>query len=138
MSGLAYVDNRILTPALRDGATTIGPLNALIMTGAGSYFTEPIDVGTVKEAIAFLYTTAHSGSSPTLDIDIQYGFLDSNNQYHWLDSGDSFVQVTTSGDGVTSIKKLTANFGKFIRFRLKIGGTSNPSYTVTFKLVAKG
>lgn len=138
MAGLTFVDNRIETPALRDGAPTIGPLNAMVMTGAAGYFTEPIDVGTFKEAIAFLYTTAHGGNAPTLDIDIQYGFLDNNNQYHWLDSGDSFVQTTTTGDGVVIIKKLTANFGKFIRFRLKIGGTANPTYTVTLKLALKG
>ncbi|SRR6266496_1360281 len=129
-------DNVAITPVLRDGAPTTGRLDSLVMSNAGGYFTEAIEVGTFVEGIVFIYTTAHGGTNPTLDCDIQYGFKDTANQMHWLDSGDSFTQITTT-DGVF-IKKLTANFGQFIRLRLKIGGTVIPTYTVTARLVLKG
>jgi hypothetical protein len=48
-------DNRIITPALRDGAPTTGALNGLLMNQAGGFFTESIDVGTFTEGIAFLF-----------------------------------------------------------------------------------
>lgn len=130
-------DNRIYTPALRDGAPTIGPLDGLTMVNAGGYFTEPIDVGTFTELLGFLYTTAQGGSSPTLDVNMQYGWLDSSNQYHWVDSGDAFAQITTTGNGVTAKKQFTSNFGKYIRFRLSIGGTGSPTYKVWLKIAVK-
>ncbi len=136
--GILIRDSIIITPSLHDGAPTTGPLNALVMSNAAGYFTDAIPVGTFTEGIAFIYTTAHSGTNPTLDCDLQYGWLDTANQMHWVDSGDSFTQITTAGDGVTSFKKFTANFGKFIRFRLKIGGTATPTYTVTMKVAMKG
>jgi hypothetical protein len=138
--GLLIRDTRVITPSLRDAAPTSGPLNALVMNNAAGYFTEAIDVGTFTEAIAMLYTTAQGGSNPTLDCDLQYGWLDTNNQYHWVDSGDSFTQIVGSAatNGVTYFKKFTANFGKYIRFRLKIGGTSTPTFTVTMKVSLKG
>lgn len=131
-------DNVIITPLLRDGAPNAGRLDNLQMSNAAGYFTEPIEVGTYTEMLIFLYTSAHGGSSPTLDCDLQYGWKDTNNQMHWVDSGDSFTQITGStGDGVTSFKKATANFGKYIRFRLKIGGTATPTFTVTMKVALK-
>lgn len=129
-------DNRVITPALRDGAPTTGALDSLVMSNAAAYFTEAIDVGTFTEGIIMIFTASHGGTNPTLDCDLQYGFKDVNNQYHWIDSGDSFTQITTT-DGLF-IKKMTANFGKHIRFRLKIGGTATPTYTVTMKVALKG
>ena|ERR1035437_1118145 len=126
-------DNIIITPALRDKIPTVGPVDALIITGIG--FTEPIDVGFFGEGIAMLSVAASGGNSPTLDCDLQYGYRDTANQYHFVDSGDSFTQLTTNGMG---FKKFTANFGKYIRFRLKIGGTNSPTYTVTMRVALKG
>lgn len=128
---LSVRDNRILTPALRDGAPTPGPLDALVMTGAGGKFTESMDVGTFTEGIIFLLTAGKGGTSPTLDVNMQY----SADQRNWIDSGDAVAQATDNG---LLIKKMTANFGKYIRFRLLIGGTDNPTYTVTLKLAMKG
>ena len=128
-------DNRQIIPSLRDGAPTIGPIDALVMQNAAGYFTEAIDVGTFTEGIAFIKTASKGGTSPTLDCDLQYGILDSNNQHQWIDSGDSFTQITDDG---FNLKKFTANFGKYIRFRLKIGGTATPKYTVTMRVVLKG
>lgn len=128
-------DNRVITLVLRDGAPTIGELNALQMSNAGGYFTEPLDVGTFIEMLGFLLTTAHGGTSPTLDVNLQY----SSDKVHWVDSGDSFAQVTTStGDGVVLKKAFTTNFGKYIRFRLLIAGTATPTYTVTLQVAVKG
>lgn len=127
-------DNRIITLTLRDGAPTIGALDGLVMSNAAGYFTESVDVGTFTEGIAFLTTTAHGGSSPTLDVKFQ----GSADQKHWSDLSDAFTQITTTGDGVTAVKRLTANFGKYIRASLVIGGTSTPTYTVTLKLAMKG
>jgi len=120
-------DNRVYTLALRDPAPTSGPLNALLMNVAGSWFTESIDVGTFTEGIAFLFV---SGATGTLDVKMQY----SPDNIHWIDSGDAFTQVTTT-NGLT-LKKLTANFGKYVRFRLDLG--SSPSYTVSLFLALKG
>lgn len=124
-------DNRIEIPALRDGAPTIGALDAKVMTGAGTYFTEVMDVGTFTEMIAFLLTASISGSSPTLDVRLQYS-ADGKN---FIDSGDAFTQVTTT-PGLT-IKKITSNFGKYIRWRIDIGGTASPTYTTTLQIAVK-
>ena len=129
-------DSVSITPVLRDGAPTTGRIDSLQMSNPGGYFTEDIFVGTFVEGIVFIYTTAHGGTNPTLDCDIQYGFKDANNQMHYLDSGDSFTQITTT-DGMF-IKKFSANFGRHIRLRLKIGGTNTPTYTVTARVVLKG
>lgn len=126
-------DNTIYTPVLKDNVPAAGRLDSLSLTNTG--FTEAIDVGTFVEAMVMILTAGKTGSSPTLDCDVQYGFKDVNNQMHWIDSGDSFTQITDNG---LSFKKLSANFGKYIRFRLKLGGTANPAYTVTMKLILKG
>ena len=131
--GLLIRDTRIITPSLRDAIPNIGPVDGLVITGTG--FTEPIDVGTFTEGIAFLLTTASGGTSPTLDCDLQYGWKDTNNQFHFIDSGDSFIQIVGNGGG---FKKFTANFGKYIRFRLKVGGTNSPTETVTMRVALKG
>lgn len=135
MAGLAVRDNILITPALRDGAPTSGPLDDLAMQNAGGYFTEPIDVGNFAEGIALIRTTGKGGTSPTLDCDLQYGFKDSDEVWHWVDSGDVFTQITANG---LNFKKFSANFGKYIRFRLVIGGTATPTYTVTMRVALKG
>ncbi len=124
-------DTRVIIPALRDGAPSIGAMDSMVVTGAGQYFTEAIDVGTFTEGILFLRTTAHSGSGPTNDIRIQY----SPDGKNFIDSGDALTQVTTT-DSLT-LKKLTTNFGKYIRLGMVLGGTT-PSYTISVYLALKG
>ena len=128
-------DSRIITPWLKNGAPTAGRIEALAMSGGAGYFTESIDVGEFTEGIAILLISTPVGTSPTIDCDIQYGFRDDNGQEYFVDSGDSFTQLTAAGMG---FKKFTANFGKYVRFRIKIGGTATPGYTVTMKLAMKG
>lgn len=126
-------DNTIYTVALRDNVPSAGLLNSLSINDSG--FSQLIEVGTFIEAIAFINVETHSGTNPTLDVDIQYGYKDGNNQMHWVDSGDSFTQMTTT-DGLF-FKKLSANFGKYVRFHFKLGGTDTPTYTLTARLALK-
>lgn len=128
-------DTAIITPALRDGAPNSGPLDNMVMTGAGAKFTEPIDVGTYVELLGLIDIIAQSGTNPTLDVLMQYGYKKTNGSFAWIDSGDAFTQITTTL-GISK-KQFTANFGKYIRFRFTLAGTS-PVYTVSFKLSVKG
>lgn len=121
-------DNRIITPALRDGMPAIGAISGMTLSTNMSGFTEVIDVGTFTEAIVFFLISGKSGS-PTLDCDIQY----SPDKINFIDSGDSFTQITANG---VFIKKLTTNFGKYIRFRVKLA--SGGSYIATMALALKG
>lgn len=135
MSGLLLRDNRAISFALRDavgGQSSVGAkIDALTITGAASYFTEAQDVGSFSEGILFAFTSSHGGTNPTLDIKIQY----SPDNIHWIDSGDAFTQITTT-DGLF-LKKLTANFGKYVRCVAVLGGTSSPNYKLSLWLVAK-
>jgi hypothetical protein len=128
-------DNKQYTPRIGSGIESGSLVDALAMSGAAGRFTEPIDVGTFTEGIAFIKAASSAGTSPTIDCDLQIGFLDSNNQFQWKDSGDSFTQITANGVG---FKRFTSNFGKYIRFRLTLGGTNTPGYTVTMRVVMKG
>lgn len=98
---------------------------------AASFNSDPIDLGSFLEAILFLPVTAHSGTTPTLDAKIQY----SPDKVNWVDSGDAATQVTTTD--ATTFKKLSANFGKWVRVVFTIGGTASPTYTVTPSIATK-
>lgn len=123
-------DNRVITPALRDGMPTTGAISGMVVSSVMSGFTEVIDVGTFTEGIVFLLTSGKAGTNPTLDVDLQY----SHDGKNFVDSGDSFTQIAANG---LFFKKFTANFGKYIRFRVKLGGTAGPSYTTTMGVALK-
>jgi hypothetical protein len=123
-----YNRDCVIIKAALDGA----PITGL----TASKNSDAIDLGRFVEAIAFLPVTAHSGT-PTLDCKIQYSpdyDPASPSTAHWMDSGDAFTQVTTV-DSVT-MKKLTANFGKWVRLVFTLGG-GTPNYTVAPVIVAK-
>ena len=110
-------DNRIIVPSLRTGATTTGAITNMTITDAGVRFTEVIDVGWATELILFAQVSALTAG--TLDAIIQFSpdgktFTDM--------SGDSITQITAAGIG---FKKVTANFGKYIRIKLTLGAGSN-------------
>src|SRR4051812_37917406 len=111
-------DCSVLKLAMQEAGT---PLTAITLNSVRAYFTEAIDVGQYQELISFLNVTANSGS-PTLDVKFQL----SPDGINWIDAGDAFTQVTTTNS--LTLKKLTANFGKYLRARLDVGGTT-PSYT---------
>lgn len=124
--------NTIIIPNLRDiglAGVTSGLLSNITMATAGTFFTQVIDIGNYNEAIAFLNVTANTGD--TLDIKFQT----SADGKSFTDLSDAFSQVTTTNS--QTIKKLTANFGKYIRAVIGIAGSS-PSYTFTLSIVAKG
>jgi hypothetical protein len=123
---LASRDCVIIIPALQDNGT---PLTNVTLNVVRTYFTEAIDVGTFIELIGFLNVFSNSGA-PTLDV----RFQGSPDKTYWMDLGDAFTQVTTT-NGMT-LKKATANFGKYIRLGLAVGGTT-PSYTLNLTLIGK-
>ena len=122
-------DNRVYTLALRD--TNPGALNGFSLANSGTYFTETVDVGTFSEGILFLNMISVTGTNPTLDVKLQY----SPDGKNWVDSGDSFTQVTTTVS--LTLKKLTANFGKYVRCLIAVGGTATPTYKLSLFLALK-
>ncbi len=127
--------NAQITPRIATGVEAGSLVDALVMTNAAGRFTEPIEVGTFTEGLVFIKAASKGGTNPTVDCDLQLGFKDSQNQMQWVNSGDSFTQLTDNG---IAFKRFTANFGLYIRFRLTIGGTVSPSYAVTMKVHLKG
>ena len=121
-------DSDVIKPTINGAA--IATINANANSDA-------IDLGQYIEAIVFLPVTANTGTTPTLDCKIQYSpnynpALPS--AANWVDSGDTFTQITTVN--ATTFKKLTANFGRWVRLVFTVGGT-NPVYTVVPHVVAK-
>jgi hypothetical protein len=108
------------------GGQTLGMVTSTLT----AVTTDPIHVGEYFEGMAFLNVSAHAGTLPTFDCKVQY----SPDKTNWMDSGDAFTQVTTT-NSLTN-KKLTANFGIWVRFVLTIAGTA-PVYTFDLSLVCK-
>jgi hypothetical protein len=121
-------DNRVIVPSLRTGAPTAGAISDMDITDSGVRFTEVIDVGWATELILFAQVTALTAG--TLDAIIQFSpdgktFTDM--------TGDNITQLTAVGIG---FKKVTANFGKYIRIKITLGAGSN--MTANMWLVCKG
>jgi len=89
--------------------------------------TAAIDVSGADQLSVFLSVTAASGTSPTLDVVIQ----DSPDGLLWYDK-ESFTQATTT----TSEAKRLTNFGKFVRVKYTIGGTT-PAFTFEVKATGR-
>lgn len=89
--------------------------------------------------IAALRVTAHSGTTPTLDIRIEHSVKNPDSAgYSPFITLKDFTQVTTT-DSVTHIFVPDATiiqFGRAIRFLAKVGGTS-PSYTFDIDIGAR-
>ena len=81
---------------------------------------DDVDVGDYIEAIIFANVSSVSGTDPTLDIVIE-GKDPISGNYATI---DSFPTITSTGTYVLQI----TNFGKTIRARWTVGGTS-PSFT---------
>lgn len=111
-----------------------GTLNLARINGdanGATVYSDVIDMAYYDEAIAFLNVTAHGGTSPTLDVSFEI----SPDGVTWMASGDAITQVTET-DSLTA-KKLTANFGKYMRAKVITGGT-NPAYTLSLYIIGKG
>lgn len=111
-----------------------GPLNGVTINGdanGDTVYSDPIDMSYYDEAIAFLNVTDHDGTTPTLDVSFEV----SPDGVTWMASGDAFAQVETTDAMI--LKRLTANFGKWVRAKLVTAGT-NPAYTLALYIMAKG
>jgi len=141
---IGYASNSIVTTTpvgttLSWGATVMvgaigGSLNGITINGdanGDTVYSDPIDMAYYTEAVAFLNVTAHAGTNPTLDVSFEF----SPDGLNWMASGDAFAQVTTSDAMI--LKRLTANFGRWVRAKLVTAGTS-PSYTLALYIMAKG
>lgn len=137
--GTSAADNLIATTKtsahLSWGHTTMwgadgGRLDQITLSGATTYYSEAIDAGQYDEIICFLNTLTQAGTTPTLDISFEF----SPDGITWMATGDAFTQVTTS-TGLT-FKRLTANFGKYLRAKLVLGGT-NPKYKLSLTVQGK-
>lgn len=139
---IGYAANSIVTTGathLTFGAATMtggvgGDLDAISINGdanGDTVYSDPIEMSFYDEAIAFLNVTAHAGTNPTLDVSFEF----SPDGKTWMASGDAFAQVTTSDAMI--MKRLTANFGKWVRAKLVTAGTS-PAYTLSLYVIAKG
>lgn len=94
-------------------------LKGAARTASGT--SDSVLAGRMKHGIIYLDITAVSGTSPTLDIDIE-GYNPAGDDWHVL---DSFAQKTGTG---TDFKRLTEPFSRTLRIAYTIGGT-NPSFT---------
>ena len=106
-----------------------GELNLTTIRGTDSTLvSDPIDVGQFEGLIAYLITTAHGGSSPTLDV----AFESSPDGERWFDPGtdDDFTQVTET-DG--SQKLVLTGFPRYIRAKVTLAGTA-PKYAMSLLL----
>ena len=128
--GLIFIDNRVETIALRDGAPTTGAISNMHITGSGVKFSEVMDVGTFKELILFVNVTTFT--SGTLDCILQ---LSPDGKTFSDVSTDKITQVTSLATGYQWVK-ITSNFGKYIRFKFTFG--SSPDMYANAYLVCKG
>lgn len=123
---LASRDSVIIVPSLKSDSG-VAAIDAVNLTTARSYFTEAMDVGPYTELLAFCLLTGTAAG--TLDIKPQY----SPDKLHWVDSGDTFTQMTTTPG--LFFKRFTAGFGKYMRLRIDTGGSTD--YTITMHIAAK-
>ncbi len=86
------------------------------------------DVGRFTEALLYIDTAAASGSSPTLDFDVECGPADDEMGFIHTEP----AQITAAGK---TLVKLT-NLGEWLRLSWDIAGGS-PSFTFEAKLTLK-
>ena len=112
-------------PSIRTRELQLHALGAETTTGAGS----AIDVRDMARLVVYLFVTAVTGTSPTLDVVVQ----DSPDGTTWTNLA-SFTQVTATGEQAA---RPVTPFGNYIRVAWTIAGTS-PSFTFSCPAVARG
>jgi len=118
----------------RDGTVRV-MLASTAITVAGNG--DPIDCEDYTEAVIYVVVTAKSGTSPTLDANIET----SHNETDWHHIADipqvNDPTIPASGRYVHAVYQLT-NFGPFIRFQYPApGGSSTPSLTTEVRVALK-
>ena len=86
------------------------------------------DIERFSEALLFIDTTAVSGSSPTLDFDVECGPADDEMAFIHTEPS----QITGTGKTLVNL----TNLGKWLRLSWDIGG-SGPSFTFEAKITLK-
>ncbi len=97
------------------------------------------DVGNASQLT--LTVTVHqapSGTSPTLDAKLQ----ESNDQSNWSDiAGAAITQMTAVGTNTAKVPGSAATdavtFARYVRIVALVGGSSTPTFTVTYYLYPK-
>ena len=105
---------------------TITPASPAARTSAGA--STAFEVSRFTEALLFVDVSAASGSSPTLDLDVESGPADDELGYVHTEP----AQITGTGKYLV---KLT-NLGAWLRLSWDIAGTT-PSFTFEAKLTLK-
>lgn len=103
----------------RGQAVTLKSSGATTTTGTTTAV--EVDGGTIRLK---LDVTAVSGTSPTLDVQLQTS-SDSGSSDSWRSLGSAFTQKTATGSQYVSI----GGVDRFVRASYTIGGTGSPSFT---------
>jgi hypothetical protein len=99
------------------------------LKGAGTTYSDSVDVGELFEALILTNITAAGGASQTYDVTLQQ----SPDNSVWFDRDDTFARLTGVSKQVVKI----TNFGRFLRLKFVVGGTGTPTVTATVQLVGK-
>ena len=100
-------------------------LLASAIHGAGTGYSNTINAGEYSQALFFLETTTHAGTSPTLNLTMQVSYDGST----WFDTTSTFAQSVTENKIILA----STTLGKYVRFSYTIAGTDTPAFT--FSLV---
>lgn len=112
------------TPTTTIWTQALGAVTATQTTPSAAPY---IHSGNYSNAVAFLNVTAHSGTTPTLDVKFQ----DSPDGVIWTDvPSGAFTQVTTTN---SATRLALSSVGPFLRVVQTLGGTT-PSYTYDLKV----
>ena len=102
-------------------------------SGTGTTFGDPFDIANGQgNAVLMLAVGNRSGTSPTLDVNIQES---DDGSTGWTDTGIAFAQIT----GTSGFEKVTLNLDqtkRFIRFKTVIGGSAGVTWTAFITAVA--
>ena len=100
---------------------------------AANQNSQAIEVGSYTEAVITINVTAISGTSPTVDLDIE---ISDDNGTTWFKHED-ITQLTAVGK---TVHRVTAPFGSRLRLNDPAvpGGSSTPTITLTVRLMVKG
>ena len=92
-----------------------------------------INTGGYANCVAYLNVSAHSGTTPTLDVKFQDSPTGAAGSWVDVPSG-AFTQVTTSN---TSTRLALSNVGPYLQAVQTLGGTT-PSYTYDLSVSGVG
>lgn len=118
----------IVSPVYAGRFCQVHTLYASALIDSGTTYSTALDAGEYYEGIILINLTAETGTA-TFDVTLQF----STDNSTWFDQSDSFTQMTAVGK---QTKKIT-NFGKYIRLKMVVGGSSSPDFTGTVTFIGK-